>query len=66
MNETIFVKKDESPKGDSLCEVDENGNVSNGALHEELLKGVPDSFHTDQARALLGDKADDYGSLFAK
>jgi len=60
----IFLRK--APTGDSLCEVDDKGNVTNGGLHASIMETVSDDTAVALARDLLGDSADDYGDLFKK
>jgi hypothetical protein len=37
------------------CYVDKDGNVSNQALHDEIMEGVDDQVCIRHARAIIGD-----------
>lgn len=60
------AQQDRPLAGDSLCEIDSDGNISNHAMHATAMSEAMDDACTAYARKILGDKADSYGSLFSK
>lgn len=43
------------PKGGDCTSVDENGNISDRALHDQIMEGVDERVNMEAARAIVGD-----------